>query len=216
MSELLALGRLQVPIHDDLDDRNYWLDFIERCRRDFESTGNPLYAWEAWGRFWSIYRRARDGAFGQNEPLPELPPWLGQYLEDSGRRLLGHQPGRGPMRSETDPPRQREGPGSIGRALAFAKGLDVSRQKWGGQFDEREALALRVVEEMYRNGWSLRHAASEGNFGAAETTIYEAVRQARKFACRRMRDRLIAELGEAPETGSVYRAYSQLCADKGR
>lgn len=38
-----------MPIYDDLDDRGSHADFIERCRRDFESTHNALYAWEAWG-----------------------------------------------------------------------------------------------------------------------------------------------------------------------
>jgi hypothetical protein len=34
-----------VPIYDDLDDLENSADHLERCRRDFEATGNPLYAW---------------------------------------------------------------------------------------------------------------------------------------------------------------------------
>jgi hypothetical protein len=48
-----------MPIYDDLDHQGSYEDFLERCHRDFVTTGNPLYAWQAWGMVRATWRRRR-------------------------------------------------------------------------------------------------------------------------------------------------------------
>jgi hypothetical protein len=74
-----------VPIYDDLDDLENSADHLERCRRDFEATGNPLYAWEAWGVVTLTWR-------SQLEDSIEIPTWLTEYFDECGSRLLGWRP----------------------------------------------------------------------------------------------------------------------------
>jgi hypothetical protein len=61
-----------VAIYEDLNDRESHADHLERCRRDFEATGNPLYAWEALGVVWFMRRlRLSQDIPGSFTSLPE-------------------------------------------------------------------------------------------------------------------------------------------------
>jgi hypothetical protein len=212
-------------IYDDLDDRGSQADFLERCHRDFVATGNPLYAWEAWGTVYAAWRSR------PHEAIP-LPEWLGEYLDDCGRRLvgvpmdvvdrkvLGRFAGSG-IRFEWVEVEERpavaaetgEGPGFIGCALGFSEGLAKAREHWGGPFDYRENLALRVVDLMWSERLSLDAAAfeAEARGWAKHRTAGRAVERARGGALRRMQDWLREKTGRVPRQPEVVRAYSRLC-----
>ena len=66
--------RAAVPLNDDLIDQRDKSEDVERCRRDFEKTGNPLYAWEAWG----VVRFTWRSELHQSLAVPD---WLGKYLD---------------------------------------------------------------------------------------------------------------------------------------
>jgi hypothetical protein len=213
-----------MPIYDDLNDRGSMADMLERCRRDFESTGNPLYAWEAWGVVRFTWRSELDESL-------ELPEWLGEYLDACGNALIGVQMeeaerkplariAQGGIRLAIDDVRQRpvvpaktkEGPGSVGRALGFSKGLALTRAHWGGPFDTQENSAVRVVDLMWANRCSLEHAAGllDGK-GISRASAKRAVGAANSFALRAMQNRLRQATGAVPDPSEVVRAYSRLC-----
>lgn len=94
----------------------------------------------------------------------KLPEWLAEYLDTCGQNLIGipmevverkplERIAQGGIRLKIDdvlespviPAKAGEGPGSVGRALGFSKGLAKAREDWGGPYDKREDLALRVV-----------------------------------------------------------------------
>ncbi|MCH7644379.1 MAG: hypothetical protein IH974_06030 [Myxococcales bacterium] len=213
-----------MPIYDDLDDRGSHADFIERCRRDFETTGNPLYAWEAWG----VVRFTWQSELHESVELPE---WLGEYLDACGKGLTGipmevveRKPlvriAEGGIRLGIDEVRKRpavpatagEGPGSMGRALGFFEGLAKAREHWGGPFDDREKLALHVVEMMWSKRLSLEGAAGglDGR-GTSRATAKRAVKAAQGYALRAMQNRLRQAMGEVPGRSEIARAYSRFC-----
>ncbi len=206
-----------MPIYDDLDDRGSHADFIERCRRDFETTGNPLYAWEAWGLVRLTWRSELHDSL-------DLPEWFAEYLDACGSRLLGRQPERvelSPNRwghlPEREPPKLGEGAGAIGCALGFSEGLALARKHWGGQFDDRENRAARVVDLMWSERLSLDAAAEKlerTNGWPERRTIRRAVEGAMRGALRRMQDRLREATGVVPDRGEVVRAYSDLCRSR--
>ena len=147
----------------------------------------------------------------------DLPDWLVEYLDDCGHRLLGWQPGRpkhhGNLIPEEKPPKRGQGPGAIGRAAGFSEGLSLARHHWGGEFDEREKLALWVVRYMHEEGVSLDSAATEAENArlASRSTARRAVEKARTFALRRMQEQLRAETGAVPVRSEVVNAFSALC-----
>lgn len=211
-----------MPIYDDLDDRHSKADKIERCRRDFRATGNPLFVWEAWG----VVRFTQRSSL--HESL-EIPGWVSEYLDACGHRLLGWQPERvlldpGPprhygYRAETNPPKRGEGPGSIGQAFGFNEGLARAREHWGGQHDLRERLAGEVSDLMWEQGQSLEAAATElegtrrrdGTRWPERRTIRRYVEGSQRWALRTMQERL-SDAGVAPPaTAEIVRVYSDLC-----
>lgn len=216
--------------HPDLDEDNDDLAHIERCRRDFEATGNPLYAWEAWGTF-SLRRRSTI------EESIELPDWLVAYFDECEKRLLGipmvevsREPlidvGGSGIHFKVDTVVSRpcheapdgEGPGSIGRALDFDSSLARSRAGWGGPYNTNEALADRLVEIMWQESWSLERAArqAEENRWASTRKAKEAVRNSSLWAKRKMLTRLEEEeVGEFDRL-RVSLAYSKLCRSRAK
>jgi hypothetical protein len=196
-----------VPIYDDLDYKRKPVDLLERCRRDFEATANPLYAWEGWIA-WSVSRRS--GWLRFREPLPK---WIAQYFDECARHLIGRL---NPGEWSAIP---GEGPGSIGRALGFSEGLAKAREQWGVPFDRREVLALKMVELMWSEGCSLDAAALEAEHlrWASHRTARRAVERAQRNALRRMQDYL-REAGWDVSTDKreVIRTYSRLCKNRAR
>ena len=204
-------------------------DKLKRCRSDFESTGNPLYAWEAWGLIRFTWR-------SQLHESLELPEWLGEYLDACGRRLLGvpmeevsRKPyfhgAEGSLELKIDIVKRRpavsaetgEGAGAIGRALKFPDGLALARKRWGGPFDARENGAARVVDLMWSERISLDAAAERlelTNGWPERRTIRRWVEGASRGALRRMQDRLREATGAVPERGDLIRAYSVFCRQR--
>ncbi len=197
-----------MPIYDDLDDRGSYTDRLERCRRDFDATGNPLYAWEAWG----VIRLTERS--GNHESLP-VPEWLAVYLDDCGNQLLGWQSRTGTeiLKPETTQPNRREQPGALGRAMGFTTGLAITREQWGGQHDADERLAFKIVNRMWKYGQSL-DAAAKDTPGASRDKARRAVERAQRGALRLMQDRLRNESGSAPELDQVAKKYSILCRNR--
>ena len=212
-----------MPIYDDLDDQGSFGDWLARCRRDYEGTGDPLFVWEAFGAWWSQRHM-------HSMPLPE---WLGECLNTWGSRLIGipmevvrrtplvrvNQDGIKFEINEIEerphvPAEPGEGPGPIGRALGFTEGLAKAREHWGGPFDRREQHALQVVDFMWEHGYSLDKAATELAPSAGpdnSRTIRRYVEHARSAALRRMQD-LIREAGQpVPPAADVPVAFSRLC-----
>lgn len=223
-----------VGLYPDLDDSHSDRDFVERCRRDFLRTGNPLHAWEAWGTYRLTTRRG---------PPLDPPSWLFEYLDGCGRRLIGtwrEVPGtqrekrigggitlRFARKMLDVPARAGEGPGAIGRALGFKEGLAKAREHWGGEYDARERLAAQAVEMMWSEGLSLDAVASRierergpargyypPRIAASRATVTRAVREARRYALRTMQARLREANGSIPPVSEVARAYSRLCMQR--
>ena len=211
-----------MSIYDDLNEEASSAQHLERCRRDFEATRNPLFAWEAWGAVRATWRSTLEDSI-------EIPSWLTEYFDACGSRLLGMKAERVELRaghwghqSEDEAPKSSEGPGAIGRSIGFENGLATARERWGGQFDERERRALIVVEKMWAEGRSLDNSAEalESTTSADEAswperrTIRRYVERADRWALRRMQDRLREATGAVPERSQVVAAYSRLCQDR--
>jgi len=193
-----------MPLYDDLDARNLE-DHLERCRRDYESTGNPLYAWEAWG-VWRAVRRV------QRTPLPA---WLGDYLDACGRRLHGWDPEpwqEGPNRHLLPWEEDRQ---MVATAMGFAGELDGARKAWGGQYDSNERDAQAVAERMWGHRESLEAAASY--FGArSRATAHRRLKSAQRWALRWMAERVLEATGSRPALAETPDRFMAVCRKRSR
>lgn len=178
-----------MPIHDDLDDRRSDADCLARCVRDLESTGNPLYAFEAL-------------------QYVALPAPLARWVRASSAALL-RPPERGGLRAKRE-----AGPGEIGRALGFQHGLAPSRKRWGGAFDQVESDAQSLVDLMDREGLSRAAAAArlQKERGGSRWTWWRRLDRCNKYAKRAMQDRLRQAGRAVPrDQRELLGAYEELC-----
>lgn len=216
-----------MPVYDDLnDDLNRggsFPDAVERCRRDYVATQNPLYAWEAWLLIRFTWR-------SRTHERIELPEWLGKYFDDCGHDLLGRWVEVEGSRQvvPTIPAEPGEGPGFIGSALRFREGLAKAREHWGGSWDQQEKLAMQAIERMWHDGLTLDRAAQvmqdetepgrqyyPPSIKASRPTIKRAVGNAKRYALRQMQSRLRDATGTVPARSKIVREYSLLCKSRG-
>ena len=180
-------------------------EHLERARRDYEETKNPLFVFEAFASWYRLQRKY---------PLPE---WIGDYLRDSTDRLLGWDPEKS-ERSGTAGTRKfvpwDEQNQTVARAMGFRGEIEPARKEWGGQHAETERLALLLVEYMWAMGVSLENAANKppDGSGASRSKARRAVENASSFALARMRSRL-EEAGWEEADGPVWKQFSRLCSD---
>ena len=183
-------------------------EHLERARRDYEETKNPLFVFEAFASWYRLQRKY---------PLPE---WIGDYLRDSTDRLLGWDPEKS-ERSGTAGTRKfvpwDEQNQTVARAMGFSGELKAARKRWGGQYAETERLALQVVEFMWDGGESLDSAAlkAEARKISSQRTARRAVESAKTFALARMRMHL-EQAGKLDGKGPVWKRFSRLCAERPR
>ncbi len=219
--------------YPELDDPQDDEAHLERCRRYFEETGNPLYAWEAWGAC-----RPGNSRTGKRRQARPFPDWLLTYLDSCDERLIGlpevivsREPGIRVHGSGIQPTIDRvverpaveavpgEGAGPVGRALGFDEGLAKAREHWGGPHDHNERLALRVAEQMWANGLTLERAAEvvnvEDRIDPQRTK--RAFKAADKFALTYMRHRVIEATGDAPLTvAEIIKSFRSQCRQRAK